>query len=149
MKLLLLLVILALPAFGGGWFVLSVGDPSAHSNADARASAFVVRVYGCSAAAATLSATAEGRVDGQRRSIALTLIPVGRGTDPQNTWAGHFDFAVPAGLPEGEWVVKVVASTGWQTKSVLVPVSAGKLVRTGTKFGGTFTEQDVSAALTE
>ena len=149
MKLFVLLSVLAAPAFSGGWFVISLGSPSAHANPVAREAAFVVRIYGCSAALTKLEATAEGIVDRQRRSVPLTLTPVGSALKMNGTW-GHHDFAVPAPSgTNGNWVIKVVAFTGWETKSVLVPVSEGKLVRSGTRFAKAFTDGEISAALME
>ena len=149
MKLIALLSVLAAPAFSGGWFVISLGHPSAHTNPAAREAAFVVRIYGCAAALTKLEATAEGIVSGQRRSIPLALTQVGSALKMDGTW-GHHDFAVPAPpTSDGNWLIKVVGSTGWDSKSVLVRVSDGKLVRTGTKFAGAFTDGEISAVLLE
>lgn len=149
MKLLVLLSVLAAPAFSGGWFVISLGNPLAHANPAAQEAAFVVRIYGCAAALTKVEATAEGIVDGQRRSVPLTLTPVGSALKMNGTW-GHHDFAVPSpSATDGNWVINVVAFTGWETKSALVPVSAGKLVRTGTRFANAFNDREISAALME
>src|SRR5882762_4219796 len=74
----IVLILLTAPAFSGGWFIITLGQPSAHSDLRAH-SAFVVRVYGCSALAAHVSATAEGLVNGSRQSVPLTPIPVSGG----------------------------------------------------------------------
>ena len=136
MKLLSALALSAFAqlAYGGGWFVLSLGDPSAHAHPEAKASAFVVRVYGCAADAATVQATAEGTLNGERRSLPLELVPVGSDT-PAGTPLGYKDFAVRAPSGDGDdWVVKVSATTGWATKTILVPLNGGRLVRSAARF---------------
>jgi hypothetical protein len=70
-RVILMTIALNATAFAGGRFIISLGQPGAHSDARAHDSAFVVRVYGCSAANAKVTATAEGLVNGERRSIPL------------------------------------------------------------------------------
>src|SRR5262249_42742363 len=71
----------AVPFFAGGWFMLTLGQPHAHSDPRAHSAAFVVQVYGCSATAAVLSATAEGLVNGRRLSIQLHPVRLAGGHD--------------------------------------------------------------------
>jgi hypothetical protein len=130
----LLLVATIIPhAFAGGWFIISLGQPSASSDSVGRRAAFTVRVYGCSAKQAQVVARAEGLVDGQRRSIELkpVLLP-GRSTQVHLNADSRvvegppqFTVAVPKEWPTdgGVWVIRVSAVTPWRQQSALVALS--------------------------
>ncbi len=60
-----------------GGFALQIGKPSANPEAQAKNAVLVVRGYACVASEqTTLTATAEGIVNGKRETIPLKLIPL-------------------------------------------------------------------------
>ena len=154
-RLVMIAAILSSTAFAGSWFVLSLGQPGAHSDARAHDSAFVVRVYGCSAANARVTATAEGLVNGERRSISLQPLRLtgGRdevlfreGTKMIQDWPG-FDMAIPKIKEPGNWVVRVVADGGWQTHNAVVVLNEQGVDRAKTRIGKTVGPADVESTL--
>ncbi len=110
------LSMLAAPLFAGA-LLLSVGDASANPEALARHAVLVARITAChSPEKTTVTATAEGIVNGVRRSVPLKVILLSR--------AGTF--AVARQWPEqGTWAVKMIASNpdykDYAT-SVVVPI---------------------------
>ena len=89
-----------LPLFAGA-LIVEVGNPAANPEAVAKHAVLAVRTTACHSPEKTsLTATAEGVIDGQRRSIPLKLIPLSTpGT-----------FAVTREWPSGgTWAVKFVA----------------------------------------
>ena len=72
-KLFIGLLFASTYSLAGGWFSLSIGQPGAHPDPQAHTAAFTIQVYGCSARAAEVTATAEGLVDGKRVSVPLQL----------------------------------------------------------------------------
>jgi hypothetical protein len=94
------IVAVGLPLLAGALMV-EVGNPVANPEAAAKHAVLVLRTTACHSPEKTsLTATAEGVLDGQRRSIPLNLIPLSTpGT-----------FAVTREWPStGTWAVKVVA----------------------------------------
>jgi hypothetical protein len=121
MKRLLILPLLAAPLFAGS-LVLEIGNPSANPEALAKHAVLVARMSACtSPEKTTLMASAEGVVDGTRRSIPLKVFPL--------STAGTF--AVTREWPaEGTWAVKMVARNPDYkdyAASVLVPLENGAL----------------------
>jgi hypothetical protein len=96
-------------------FVLQVGPAIAGNAAPAKKSLFVVRPGGCAdPASVKITATAEGLVNGARRSV-----PVKLATLP--TPGVH---AVPRDWPTGGvWIVNLVGTCGGRTAGALVPVA--------------------------
>lgn len=115
-KPLFVLSMLAVPLFAGA-LVLSIGNPSANPEAAARHAVLVARITAChSPEKTTVTATAEGIVNGVRRSVPLKVIPL--------STAGTF--AVARAWPEqGTWAVKMIATNpdykDYAT-SVVVPI---------------------------
>jgi hypothetical protein len=94
---LLAAVVCTLPLVAGA-LLIELGDPAANPEALSKNAVLVARTTACHAPEKTpLTATAEGVVDGQRRSIPLKLIPL--------STAGTF--AVTHEWPHsGTWAVK-------------------------------------------
>ena len=144
-------------SFAGGWFIISVGQPSANSDPVAREAAFTVRVSGCSAEGVEVVANAEGLVDGQRQSISLKPIVLAGKSDPvqytfgsQSVQQGpNFTFAIPRQWPanRGTWVIRVNASTFWRQQSALVVVSPGGVDRGSTLSKDFFSQDEIDALL--
>jgi hypothetical protein len=122
-KALLALPVLSLLA---GGLRVEVGNPAAHPEAKAQGAALVARITACQSPEKTsLTATAEGMVNGKRQTIALRAIPLSTpGT-----------FAITREWPaEGNWAVKLVA-----TNPDYKNYAAGVLVRmeaNGFEWGG-------------
>jgi hypothetical protein len=108
----------AAPSFGPPW--MSVEMPANPLDPATRGAAFVVRTYRHDQPEATpLSGSAEGIVDGERRSVALTFTATGR----------PGVFAVPQTWPDqGAWVVAV--STGERVHMVIEMGADGGLTPT-------------------
>jgi hypothetical protein len=95
-----LTLIAGLQLFAGA-LTVEIGNPSGSAEALAKHAALVARTTACRAPEKTLmTASAEGVVDGQRRSIRLNLIPLSTpGT-----------FAITQEWPStGAWAIKIVA----------------------------------------
>ena len=104
-------VALAIPLFAGGFF-LQIGNPEASPEAR-KAGAFVtVKAWGCHhPATATVTATAIGVVNGQRREIPLQVTRL----------SGAGMFAITQQWPkEGKWVIRLVGHNGEQFTNTLV-----------------------------
>ena len=85
-----------------GGLRLEVGNPSANPEAVAKHAVLVVRTTACqSPEKTTVTATAEGLVDGNRRTVPLSVIPLGT----PGTFAVVREW--PAG---GRWAVKMIAT---------------------------------------
>jgi hypothetical protein len=97
-------------AFAGG-FQLSVETPSESSDPQMKDVVLIARTYGCHQPAdATLSATAEGLVNGARKSVSLELHSIGSGV-----------YAIKQQWPsEGNWVLAITGAYNGMTSSVLV-----------------------------
>jgi hypothetical protein len=83
-----------------GGFALEIGKPSANPGAQAKNAVLVVRGYACAAPEkTTVSARAEGVVNGKRESIPLKLISL----------SGESTYAITRQWPaEGKWVITLV-----------------------------------------
>jgi hypothetical protein len=107
---------IAAPIFAGA-LVLEIGNPANNPEAKAKHAVLVARITACHSPEKTaIAATAEGLVDGSRRSIPLKIVPL----------SSPGTFAVPREWPErGVWAVKMIA-TNPEYKNyatgVLVPV---------------------------
>jgi hypothetical protein len=92
----------ALSLLAGG-FGLQIGSAANNAEAQARHAVMIVRPFSCTAPEqTTMSAAAEGLVNGQRRSIPLRMEPLS---------GKEGGFSIARQWPdEGRWVVAVVAS---------------------------------------
>lgn len=93
-------VAIGLPLLAGA-LTVEIGNPSANPEALSKHAVLVARTTACHAPEKTsLTATAEGAIDGQRRTIPLKLIPL----------ATPGTFGVAHEWPStGTWAVKIVA----------------------------------------
>jgi hypothetical protein len=98
-------------------FALQVGPPVAGKAQPAKASLLVVRPGGCADPGnAQITATAEGLVDGVRRSVPLKL----------STLPTPGVHAVPKDWPPGGfWVVNLVGTCAGKTAGAIVSVAPG------------------------
>jgi hypothetical protein len=118
----ILIVVLSGTAAAQG-FALQIGPPvaaAAQPGAPVKKDAllFVVRPGGCSdPAAARITATAEGIVNGTRQSVTLTLAPL----SPPGVRAVSRD--MPSG---GVWIVNLVGTCGGQTAGAIVAMAGPK-----------------------
>jgi len=92
---------LAAPLFAGALLV-EIGNPAANTEAQAKHAVLVARITACHSPEKTvLSATAEGLLNGVRKSIPLKVIPF--------STAGTF--GVGRQWPsQGSWIVKIIAT---------------------------------------
>ena len=98
--LLALPVLMGLSLLAGGLRV-EVGNPAANPEARAQKAALVARIMACQSPEKTrITATAEGVVDGSRRTIPLRVVPL----SVPGTFAVMREWPV-----EGNWAVKLVA----------------------------------------
>lgn len=94
-------LVIGVPLLAGA-LTLEIGNPDTNSEAVSKHAVLVARTTAChSPEKSSLTATAEGVTDGQRRSIPLTLIPLSTpGT-----------FAITRQWPSaGMWAIKIVAT---------------------------------------
>jgi hypothetical protein len=118
-----LLLTIASPAFAGG-FQLSVETPSG-GDAQLKDAVLIVRTFGCHQPAdAKLSASAEGLISGNRKSLPLELRSIGSGV-----------YALKQQWPsEGRWVLALTGAYNGMTSSVLVELGANGKVLPGTRL---------------
>ena len=119
-----LLLAISSSALAGG-FQLSVETPNSSSDAQLKDVVLVARTYGCHQPAdAKLSATAEGLVNGARKSVALELRSIGSGV-----------YAIKQQWPsEGSWVLALTGAYNGMTSSVLVELGPNGKVLPGTRL---------------
>lgn len=152
----LILAFAASNVFAGGWFTMSLGQPRANSDPQARNSAVVVLVYGCSARTAEITATAEGLVNGRRQSITLQPVRLAGGRETAlfssdgrmvEDWPSY-SAAIPRNWPsEGTWIIRVVASTSWHSESAFVVLGPNGIDRSRTRQQETFPVGELEVAL--
>jgi hypothetical protein len=119
-----LLLAISSSALAGG-FQLSVETPSSSSDPQMKDVVLVARTYGCHQPAdAKLSATAEGLVNGARKTVALELRSIGSGV-----------YAIKQQWPsEGTWVLALTGAYNGMTSSVLVELGPNGKVLPGTRL---------------
>ena len=119
-----LLLTIASPALAGG-FQLSVETPAGRADPQLKDVVLIARTYGCHQPAdAKLSATAEGFVSGNRRSLPLELRSIGSGI-----------YGIKQQWPsEGTWVLALTGAYNSMTSSVLVELGPNGHVLPGTRL---------------
>lgn len=123
---------LALAAGSTAWgadFSLAIGNPAAVALPDGvvkKDAGMAVRVENCTdVTKAQITGTAEGIVNGARRSVPVRLVPA--------TAPGAF--AVSRDWPrEGAWVVHLTGHCGASTASAIVPFGSNGFLRDSSKF---------------
>ena len=118
-----LLLTIASPALAGG-FQLSIETPSG-GDPQLKDAVLIVRTFGCHQPAdAKLSASAEGLINGNRKSLPLELRSIGSGV-----------YALKQQWPsEGHWVLALTGAYNGMTSSVLVELGANGKVLPGTRL---------------
>jgi hypothetical protein len=106
--------------FAGG-FWLQVGNPQANPGAEKMGAVVIIKAVGChDPAAAKVTATAIGVVNGERRTIPLELKPLG---EPGV-------YALSQQWPkEGRWVIQLVGKNDEQFTNTLIAASANGIDR--------------------
>lgn len=129
----------AIFAVAGGFWV-SIQNPSTVTDAVARNAVVLVRADGChNPAEAGITGTAEGRVNGVRRSIPLKLAPVSQ----PGTYA-----VIPQWPAEGVWVLHFNATYLGHDAGALVRLAPGKFQKQSAElFQRKITAEDVESAL--
>jgi hypothetical protein len=119
-----LLLAIASPALAGG-FQLSVETPTGSTDSQLKDVVLIARTYGCHQPAdAKLSASAEGFVGGNRKSLPLELRSIGSGV-----------YAIKQQWPsEGKWVLALTGAYNGMTSSVLVELGPNGRVLPGTRL---------------
>ena len=111
-------------ALAGG-FQLSIETPTGAADPQLKDVVLVARTYGCHQPAdAKLTATAEGLLNGQRKSMPLELRSIGSGV-----------YAIKQQWPsEGAWVLTLTGAYNGMTSSVLVELGPNGRVLPGTRI---------------
>src|ERR1051326_6800880 len=132
-KTTLIAVVLATASASGKDFSLTIGNPVAVALPDGvnpvvkkKDAGMAVRVENCADVASShVTATAEGIVNGARRSVPLRLVAA--------TTPGAY--AVSRDWPgEGAWVVHLTGHCGASTASAVVPFGPNGFIRESSKF---------------
>jgi hypothetical protein len=121
-------------------FTFNIASPVAAQDFHAKMAAFVFRTQGCAEPAkAEISGRAEGIVKGERRSVALKIVPMGK----PGVYAVNHEW--PA---EGDWLVNLKGTCGDANAGAIVPVGAKGFIRESSKFfPRPATDAEVDAAL--
>ena len=129
----------AILAMAGGFWV-SIQNPSTVTDAVAKNAVVLVRADGChNPAQASITATAEGRVNGVRRSIPLKLAPVAQ----PGTYA-----VMPQWPIEGAWVLHFNATYLGRDAGALVRLVPGKFQKQSAElFHRRITTEEMESAL--
>jgi len=107
-------------------FTFTIGSPVAAQDGRAKQSAFVFRTEGCAdTTKLRVDGTAEGIVQGARRSVPLRLAPM---STPgvyavYQTWSS-----------EGAWVVNLHGTCAAATAGAVIPFRANSFIRASSKF---------------
>lgn len=135
----LLALPLAAQLFAGGFWI-ELGNPTASSEAMRNHAVLVARVSGChEPAKAIVTATAEGIVNGERKTVQLKpiLMSATATYSIQKEWPS-----------EGRWAVKVVAQREGLTTSFIVRMDQDKFDRSTVKYmQGVPTAEQVAAVI--
>jgi hypothetical protein len=107
-------------------FTFTIGSPVASQDFHFKAATFVFRTQGCAdPAKSQISGTAEGLVNGARRSVALKVVA---GSKPGV-------YAVYQSWPaEGQWVVNLKGTCANASAGAIVPVGPKGFIRESSKF---------------
>ena len=124
-RLIFVTCALAALAFGDG-FSFEIGSPVASQDFRTKTSAFVFRTQGCAdPAKARIEGSAEGLVNGMRRSVVLKVTALTR----------PGVYAVEQNWPmEGAWVVNLKGTCANASAGALVPIGPHGFLRESSKF---------------
>jgi len=121
-------------------FTFNIGSPVAAQDFASKTAAFVFRTEGCAEPAkAQISATAEGLVKGERRSIVLKIAAMSK----------PGVYAVFQGWPpEGAWVVTLRGACAGENAGAIVPIGPKGFIRESAKFfPRAATDQEIETSL--
>lgn len=128
----------AASSFAGGFWV-EFGNPSASTDPRAKNAALLVRALGCNnPEVAVYTGTAEGVVNGVRKSVPLKFVQL----DRKGLWAVERDW--PA---EGKWVLHVEAHKDGHIAHALGKVEAQGVKRLGENYMFKMSKQQIESAL--
>jgi len=123
-------------------FTFTIGNPVASQDFHFKAAVFVFRTEGCPGSMKPqLSATAEGIVNGERRSVTLKVMPASK--------PGVYGIyqSWPA---QGHWVVGLKGTCGNSSAGAVVPVGPKGFIRESSKFfSRPATESEIESSLRE
>jgi hypothetical protein len=107
-------------------FTFTIGGPAAAQDFAVKAAVFAFRTEGCAdPAASQISGTAEGMVNGMRRSLVLRVVKA----------AKPGVYGVFQNWPnEGDWVVNLKGTCGTAIAGAIVPMGPKGFVRESSKF---------------
>jgi hypothetical protein len=110
----------------GEGFTFTLGSPVAAQDFHFKTAAFVFRTEGCAEPEKPeVSATAEGMVEGVRRSVAVRVMTTNK----------PGVFAVTQTWPsEGKWLVNLKGVCGAHSAGAVVPMNAKGFIRESAKF---------------
>jgi hypothetical protein len=138
------LIFIALPgiAFCGGGFWMEFGNPTASKDPKAKNAAILVRAVGCgNPAQAVVSGTAEGIVNGQRKSVPLKFIEL----SAPGVWALERNWP-----QEGAWVLDIRTTYNMMLSAALAKVDrSGAVQRTIAPRRDPPKDSDIAKALAE
>jgi hypothetical protein len=107
-------------------FTFTIGSPVASLDGRSKLAAFVFRTEGCTEPkGAQVGGTAEGLVQGARKSVALKLVAL--------STPGVFA-VYPTWGAEGDWVVNLHGTCAGASTGALIPIGPGGFVRASSKF---------------
>ena len=121
-------------------FTFTIGSPVAAQDYQAKMAAFVFRTEGCAEPATSqIGSTAEGLVNGARRSVPLKVMAMSR----------PGVYAVPQSWPgEGDWVVILKGTCASASAGAIVPIGPRGFIRESSKFfRRPVTSQEIESAL--
>ena len=107
-------------------FTFTIGNAVASQDFQSKNAAFVFRTEGCAdPAKAQISATAEGMVNGARRSVVLKVMS----TSKPGVYAVGQNWP-----PQGHWVVSLRGTCAGESAGAIVPFGAKGMIRESSKF---------------
>ena len=107
-------------------FTFTIGSPMASMDGRSKLAAFVFRTEGCAdATKAKVDGTAEGVVQGTRKSVALKLAAM----STPGVYAVY-----PTWPADGDWVVSLYGTCAGASAGALVPIGPGGFIRASSKF---------------
>ena len=124
----------------GETFTFTIGNPVASQDFRVKAAAFVFRTGGCAEPAKPqIGGTAEGLVNGGRRSVPLKVAP----TSKPGVYAVYQNW--PA---EGSWVVNLKGTCASATAGAIVPIGPNGFIRESSRFlNRPATDAEIDASL--
>jgi hypothetical protein len=106
-------------------FTFVIGSPVASQQFQFKTASFVFRTEGCNSGVPQISATAEGVVKGERKSVELKVAP---GAKP-GIYAVFQNWP-----PEGQWIVNLRGTCGNLSAGAIVPIGPKGFIRESSKF---------------